>query len=235
MRIAENLLGRIDGLNPEYFAIGNIAPDSGIPDENWENFDPPPEILHFEATEGEQWILADLEFFRQYIQPFRDQEHNSEQNSFLWGYFFHLLVDNLWDENIDKPTRGKFSNKFEADPKFIWEVKRDWYGLDFEHVRGNPNSIFWKVFLDCDYAQDFLPFLPAENIQIRISYIKEFYQRTDQKLEDWYGARPDKYLSKLEMDNFINLATEKLHQIYTYLVSKDSEPMESSSALDLAV
>ncbi|MBN1303008.1 MAG: hypothetical protein JXA13_01130 [Anaerolineales bacterium] len=29
------------------FAIGNIAPDSGIPDENWENLEPPPEVTHF--------------------------------------------------------------------------------------------------------------------------------------------------------------------------------------------
>jgi len=38
LRIAELLLGMIDGLDAPYFAIGNIAPDSGIPDENWENF-----------------------------------------------------------------------------------------------------------------------------------------------------------------------------------------------------
>jgi len=33
------LVNRITGLDPAYFAVGNIAPDSGIPDENWEHFD----------------------------------------------------------------------------------------------------------------------------------------------------------------------------------------------------
>jgi hypothetical protein len=39
LRITEKLLDMIDGLDVSCFTIGNIAPDSGIPDENWENFD----------------------------------------------------------------------------------------------------------------------------------------------------------------------------------------------------
>jgi hypothetical protein len=46
LRIADNLLPLIAGLDEEYFAIGNLAPDSGVPDENWENFEPPPSITH---------------------------------------------------------------------------------------------------------------------------------------------------------------------------------------------
>ena len=30
-RIAEKLLDKIEGLDPEFFAIGNIGPDSGLP------------------------------------------------------------------------------------------------------------------------------------------------------------------------------------------------------------
>ena len=38
LRIAENLLGFIPDLEPARFAVGNIAPDSWMPDEKWENF-----------------------------------------------------------------------------------------------------------------------------------------------------------------------------------------------------
>jgi energy-converting hydrogenase Eha subunit F len=34
LRLAENLLEKIEGLDAAWFAIGSIAPDSGIPDEN---------------------------------------------------------------------------------------------------------------------------------------------------------------------------------------------------------
>ncbi len=46
LRIAENLLACIPALDAAQFAIGNVAPDSGIPDEKWEKFDPPPEVTH---------------------------------------------------------------------------------------------------------------------------------------------------------------------------------------------
>ncbi len=233
LRIAEALLKKNNGFDAHYFAIGNIAPDSGIPDENWENFEPPPELLHFRGKENAQRKLADLKFYRQYIQPLQQEETELKQISFYWGYFFHLVTDNLWDEIIDQPTRRKFAAEFEADPKFIWEVKRDWYGLDFEHVQNNPNSIFWQVFLDCNYTQDFLPFLPREAIQERTTYIKEFYQRTDEQLKERYGIRPDKYLSETEMDGFIELAEDKLLNIYLHLTFDEPQTNGYESALEL--
>ena len=51
LRVAENLLSQIEGLESSLFAIGNIAPDSGIPDEKWEKFNPPPEVTHFRVFE----------------------------------------------------------------------------------------------------------------------------------------------------------------------------------------
>lgn len=164
LRLAERLLDRIDGLDPAYFAIGNIAPDSGIPDEKWEKFDPPAEVLHFQASENETWRIADLEFYRRYLAPARKKALDSLRFSFLLGYFFHLVTDNMWEELIGKPTMERFASQFEADPKFVWQVKRDWYGLDFEHVRTYPESLFWMVFMDCQYEDDFLDFLPVKAV-----------------------------------------------------------------------
>ena len=44
LRLAENLMQMIEGLDAPQFAIGNIAPDSGMPDEKWEKFEPPVEV-----------------------------------------------------------------------------------------------------------------------------------------------------------------------------------------------
>jgi hypothetical protein len=68
--------------------------------------------------------------------------------------------------------------EFEADPKFIWQVKRDWHGLDFEYERANPNSNFLRVFLSSSYEADFLP---SAAIAERLKYIKELYQREDER------------------------------------------------------
>lgn len=233
LRLAERLLDRIDDLNPAYFAIGNIAPDSGIPDEKWEKFDPPAEILHFQVPENDTWRMADLEFYRQYLAPSQKESLDSLRFSFLLGYFFHLVTDNLWDGLIGKPTRERFTSQFENDPKFVWQVKRDWYGLDFEHVRTHPDSLFWKVFLDCQYEHDYLDFLPPEAVQTRVDYIKEFYQRTDEKLEAWYIRRPDKYLSEREMEGFLEKATKVLYGIYKSLWLEAAEVPDDSSSLSL--
>ncbi len=214
LRLAERLLPLIGGLDETYFAIGNVAPDSGIPDANWENFDPPSEVTHvWDATRR----CGDLEFYRRYLALLRQGETSSQRFSFLLGYFFHLLTDNLWRMKIGQPIRQRFAAEFEADPKFIWQVKRDWYGLDFAYVRSERDSLFWRVFLPGDYAGDFLDFLPQEAIARQLGHIKEFYQRTDDKVETWYIQRPGIYLAAEDMDCFVTETTAKLLRAFQHL------------------
>jgi hypothetical protein len=77
LRLAENLLEMIDGLDGRSFAIGNIAPDSGIPDEKWESFEPPKEVSHV-------------------IRPIDDDPFVGEATRRLWQVY-----QRLWEERID--------------------------------------------------------------------------------------------------------------------------------------
>ena len=235
LRLAEYLLQSIPDLDSAYFAIGNVAPDSGIPDEHYETFDPPTQISHFHAPVGSKYPIADLDFFKNYLDPVSVSESSVVQYSFLLGYFFHLVTDILWFEEIDKPTRARFHEEFEADPKFIWEVKRDWYGLDLDFVRKNPESLYWTVFLKAQYDHDYLPFMPPHAIQRRIDEIKELYQRTDEEIEGWYGRRPDKYLSKKEYDQFVSDNAPRLQRAYQVLIMKGASVDERLSVLELAI
>ncbi len=57
LRIAEKLLPHFPELDKTTFAFGNLAPDSGIPNETWTEFDPPKEVTHFlQKGEGEDMI-----------------------------------------------------------------------------------------------------------------------------------------------------------------------------------
>jgi hypothetical protein len=233
LRLAENLLHVIDGLDESYFAIGNIAPDSGIPDENWESFNPPPEVSHFESEVHGSFKLADLDFYRQYLGPMRKADVDSKKNSFLLGYFFHLVTDNLWMQEIARPTHARFAEEFEADPEFIWEVKRDWYGLDLAYVRAYPESLFWRTFLDAEYTDDYLAFLPGDAIQQRLDYVKGLYQRRDEEIEESWGKRPNKYLTQEEVERFIDLGTRLLHDSYQLLWERGEDPAGASSILEI--
>lgn len=135
LRLAENLLEKIEGLVPDQFAIGNIAPDSGIPDEKWENFTPPGKVTHFHAPEGASYWSRDLDFYRGYLAGQAWPGDDAPRFSFLLGYFFHLVTDNLWGQAIAATAQERFAEQFEADPGFALEVKRDWYGLDFLRAR----------------------------------------------------------------------------------------------------
>lgn len=233
LRLAENLLDMIEGLDSQYFALGNVAPDSGIPDEKWETFNPPVEVTHFEVSGDGTWRMADLDFYRRYVAPLKHQNDDRMCFSFRLGYFFHLVTDNLWAARIARPTQERFAAEFEADPEFGWEVKRDWYGLDLQHVRTHPESLFWRVFLSSEYSQDYLDFMPQEAVKLRLEYIKELYQRTDEDIEKKYGQRPCKYLSESEVEDFIKEGTEKLFDIYQRFWVEGGEIGDLSSALEL--
>ena len=185
LRIAENLLDHIPDLDPGQFAIGNIAPDAGIPDEKWEKFNPPPEVTHFKRNQSVHKDIADLDFYRGYLADISPGD--SGCYSFRLGYFFHLITDNLWTLDVGKPTTERYAEQFAADKLFIWEVKRDWYGLDHIYVREHPDSLYWRVFLEAQPDSTELDFFPPEALHRQLHHIKSFYQRDDEEIKAKIG------------------------------------------------
>ena len=49
LRIADRLLDQFPDLSPIEFIVGNIAPDSGVPNEDWSAFSPPTSVSHFKS------------------------------------------------------------------------------------------------------------------------------------------------------------------------------------------
>ncbi|MEW5827466.1 MAG: hypothetical protein AB1846_01145 [Chloroflexota bacterium] len=229
LRIAESLLDRIP-LDAGQFAIGSIAPDSGIPDENWEKFDPPPEVTHFKRSASVHKDIADLDFYRGYLAGFPPSD--AGRYAFRLGYFFHLVTDNLWTIKVGLPTSERWAAEFEADKKFIWTVKRDWYGLDFLYLRDHPESLFQRVFLDAKPDTAGLDFLPPEALSRQLAYIKEFYQRTDERVQEAY-RREYIYLSQAEMDAFVDETAEYLVRAYAALAGQVFIPDSVQTILDI--
>jgi len=236
LRIAEKLLGRIDGLDRIQFGIGSVAPDSGIPDEKWEKFDPPAEILHFQSTASKRRQCNDLDFYRNNLEGSDWPGEDVARFSFYLGYFFHLIVDNLWGKQIGIPTEqlyvSKYRGKFEDKDEFFREAKRDWYGLDFVYVRDHSESFFWQTFLKGEIKSTYLGFLPEEALKQRVDYIKSFYQREDEPVQALM-TRPWIYLSKERMDGFVEEAVQTLYQIYELLWLQGVNVNRHETALEL--
>ncbi len=235
LRVAERLLARIPGLDETLFAIGNIAPDSGIPDEKWEHFNPPAAVTHFQPGQDGPYRCGDLAFFRQYLLPARGTSLDPARFSFLFGYFCHLVTDNQWARRIGRPTQQRYAARFAADRWGMWEaVKRDWYGLDHAYVRSHPNSLFWRVFRHCQYTRRDLDFLPVEAVQQRIAYIQEYYQSHDPET-DAMAAGPFVYLLPEELEEVVAETDRFCLDAYRLLWVEGINPGEEVSALALLV
>ncbi len=240
LRIAEELLNSIPNLDAAQFAIGSVAPDSGVPeDENRTKFNPPVEVTHFQPADKKYRDHHDLEFYRRYL---RDVQPVSDplRFSFRLGYFFHLVTDNLWSLRVGRPTQKRFAKEVEADPEFIWKAKDNWYGLDFLYVRAHPECLFWRVFLDSqpfDQAQGRpvaadLDFLPADALTQQLAYIKEYYQRTDAEIQKMIDM-PYIFLTQPEMDRFVIETSRDLHTIYNLLWNDHRDVSTLHSAVSL--
>ena len=236
LRIAERLHEGIGDLDAGQFGIGSIAPDSGIPDEKWENFDPPTEITHFQSPQKQRRNCQDLEFYRKYLKGEAWSSNHKERNSYYLGYFFHLIVDNLWSKNISRPTKELFehqySEDFENKREFFGEMKRDWYGLDFVYLHNHPTSFFWNVFIDSEVTSTYLDFLPLEALKQRVEYIKTFYQRKDEAIDNLF-SRPFKYLSSERVNGFVEEVSQTMLQVYQLIWVEDMEVGECENALEL--
>ena len=57
LRIADEILKRMEGLDETAFVIGNIAPDSGVPNEDWSKYFPPKNVSHFKTRLDDELSL----------------------------------------------------------------------------------------------------------------------------------------------------------------------------------
>ena len=155
LRIADKLLDRLSGISPVEFIVGNLAPDSGVPNEDWSAFYPPTKVSHFKT--GTQKAGPEA-FAEKYFRPEQRQTYSNRQFSCYLGYLSHLLTDSLWSKKIAKPTFRKHigGEPPYTDPK-VWEIKEDWYDLDYKYLRDHPGFRAFRVYLGAvGFHNDFM-------------------------------------------------------------------------------
>ena len=209
LRIADKLLDIIPDLSPTEFIVGNIAPDSGVPNEDWSAFSPPTKVSHFKSA-GKK---ADPEAFaaKYFLHP---SEYNRKQYSFYLGYLTHLLTDVLWSEQVARPSLDRFGKTDAPDrEEFIWKLKQDWYDLDFKYLRDHPDFRAFYVYRNAvDFRNDYMEEFAPDAFDNRRRYITQFYLAGRENLDREYP-----YLTEAEMDGFTEQAVHKiLDKLHTY-------------------
>ncbi len=97
LRIADKLFGKMADLTPAQFIVGNMAPDSGVPNADWSIFTPNTEISHWRkiGADGVKRIYID-EYAEKYLSYEKRKTYDKEQYSFYLGYMSHLYADIYW-------------------------------------------------------------------------------------------------------------------------------------------
>ena len=127
------------------------------------------------------------------------------------GYYCHLIADQLWAEHIWRPKKETpLYAPVKDDPQFAWEIKKDWYGLDFLYLQDNPQSIFYTDFVHIGAVPDYIDdVFPAGAFTQRVKDTQSFYLNPP----DWDLERPYMYLNRQEWDDYITLTIEALQDV----------------------
>lgn len=201
LRIAENLLHHFPDLDEVTFAFGNLSPDSGIPNADWTEFDPPKEVTHFLKKGDGEDAIHDIVFYEQYLHGV-DPINDIKLYSFRLGYFFHLICDIMWAKRIGAATKRDFKELFEKNRKeAVGIVKDDWYGLDQLYVRDHPENIFWSLIMKYPDPPSYLPFVKDKALHQQFAHIRKYYSQQEDK---WFLSLPYSYLNEKTMSRIVD-------------------------------
>jgi hypothetical protein len=200
MIIVDNLFKMGINLDEKGFAVGNIAPDCNVENEDWSAFTPSREVTHW--MNGENKLTADYEgFFDEYI---KDKEFDSNEHfSFLLGYYSHLVADVEFQKFIRDGKRVKniFSrvknkenlyNEIKGYPEDFDTLKRvfgkhnifyDIYMQEFNYLKDNSNSRYNTVLKKTNDFPDYIDYLPKGAIARKINIIKDYLDVKQQRDE----------------------------------------------------
>jgi hypothetical protein len=218
LRIAELFHKRVEVRSFPYYLIGNLAPDSGKLNDDRLTYTPSSDSSHYRDRTCNKWYSKDLVFYSEYCSKVLSQ--NEDYYSFCLGYYHHLVVDVLWGYFIHHPTKHKYSNQFK-DSQFIWEVKKDWYGIDFEYLRRNRTWAVWDTFRASYYGIHALDFYPQENIINKQKEIKEFYE------SEQGFVSPNIYLKYEDIDSFVDICANFLIEIAGFIDNGNTASVSS--------
>lgn len=167
-RICDYFLDKIHQLDTEYFIIGNIAPDCGVPAKD--GYSPHSEITH-RTHSGNYKGNCD---YQSVYDDFINGENDVKIRSFWIGYYVHLMTDCLWVQNLCENLLDNFKN-LDMHSETAKIIRKEWYNLDNEFFAENASPSFelFKTFKG--FNEDYPDFYKNNEISNRMKYIVSFY------------------------------------------------------------
>ncbi len=207
LRVADLLMDRIPGLDETAFVMGNIAPDSGVPNTDWTAYFPPKDVSHYKTRREDETFFDIGRFLQEHFSGEMIRAYSRREFSFFLGYYVHLLTDAAWTLNIYRPMIAEYVEKRGEDKNaFIWKMKRDWYDLDFRYLEEHPDFRAFSIYEHAaGFTNDFMEIFSRDAFDNRREYICGFYRGQHGEL---YREYP--YLSPERADLFVAQTAESI-------------------------
>ncbi|MBQ7956145.1 MAG: zinc dependent phospholipase C family protein [Lachnospiraceae bacterium] len=221
LRVAEGLLQKMEDLSETEFIVGNIAPDSGVPNEDWSVFTPSSELSHYSHRDEKGIKVIDIgKYADSYLKKEQCESYDKKQLSFYLGYYDHLMTDILWTTYVVTPLTQRDWEAYSQDQMAaVWKWKKDWYDLDFLYLQKHPDFHAFDVYEGAvGFRNTFLDYFAVDAFDNRRQYITGFYRGGRENLDREYP-----WLTEAQMDSFVELAVEKIWEINTGLLAGKSK------------
>lgn len=196
LMVADKVLERIPELCRHEFCVGNIAPDCNVENENWTSFTPSREVTHWMTKERK--VAADCDRFVQEYMKKREITSQQEE-SFLLGYYAHLITDAefqrvIRDEQRVKATWDRIKAHSVLHEKAQgmeenWDsVKvlingrerlKDIHSIEKEYLDQNPDSGYLTEIMCLESFPDYIDYLPSGAIVRKIKVMGYMPQKED--------------------------------------------------------
>lgn len=207
LRIADSLLDCIPTLSAMDFVVGNIAPDSGVPNEDWSAFTPSTVVSHFKLNDSVPKSICIPLFVERYFTEEQRSRYTPAQSAFFLGYLVHLLTDQLWSSQVVNALKGRFPAQWSEDrASLINRAKEDWYDLDFRYLRQHPDFRAFRIYAGAvGYENCFMDEFAPDAFDNRRQYITSFYLEENNHLDREYP-----YLNETQMNCFVSDASGEI-------------------------
>lgn len=213
LRVAD-AVGRGLGIEPrDRFILGNIAPDSGVPSEDWSTFTPGAEVSHFRTVGSTGLKQVGVErYLDTYMTGDQMNGYTDDERAFHLGYLSHLLTDRFWSDRIAADARERDLELFENDRIAFWrKVKADGYDLDFIYLKRHPEFEAYAIYRSMnDIRNRYLDFFAEDAFDLARTRIVGFYNNGVAGVNE----RPC-CLTTEELDSFVSSAAEEITEFFT--------------------
>ena len=211
LRVADRVAERFRIPDETAFAVGNIAPDSGLPAPDGNGYIPPKKTTHFcNFPSGDPYRINADGYAEEYLSREKADRYSERALSFYLGYYTHLLTDVEWAKRVYDPVLCKHEQMTESEQdRIIKRMKHDWYDIDFLYLETYGEPRMFRIYKAAEgFTNEYLPFFGTNDFDTRRSFITGFYQRPHGRLHRFYP-----YLTPAQADRFVQDASETIFRV----------------------